>query len=275
MLRPKTKRRLLLKRWRLIKKRRWIRCPSLKMKIFYTKMYSVKKTDREEMKVEEEKAKKTSKHHKTDVIKTRPKTRWYKTYVKKEMAIEKSKILGLPSPHQRKGMLLEKPSPICASKVDEEEYSAAVVDSGTAYLTLPFEIYNAVTEIFRNGHYEDFENDKELRELLLKTMKAKISLYMLGVMKRLEMVKMVKKVKVVKMVKIVKMEINGAPPVEFDCSLQDKLPTISFQISRVQYEVVPDHYVSYVEEKLENVLSSFILNKEQFMELASLLARRS
>jgi len=56
------------------------------------------------------------------------------------------------------------------------------------------------------------------------------------------------------MVKIVKMEINGAPPVEFDCSLQDKLPTISFQISRVQYEVVPDHYVSYVEEKLENAL---------------------
>jgi len=106
-------------------------------------------------------------------------------------------------------------------------------------------------------------------------MKAKISLYMLGVMNRLEMVKMVKKVKVVKMVKIVKMEINGAPPVEFDCSLQDKLPTISFQISRVQYEVIPDHYVSYVEEQLENALSSFILNKEQFMELASLLARRS
>jgi len=69
-------------------------------------------------------------------------------------------------------MLLEKPSPICASKVDEEEYSAAVVDSGTAYLTLPFEIYNAVIEILRNGHYEDFENDKKLRELLLKTMKA-------------------------------------------------------------------------------------------------------
>jgi len=49
------------------------------------------------MEFEEEKAKKTRKHHKTDVIKTRPKTRWSKTYVKKEMmAIEKSKILGLP-----------------------------------------------------------------------------------------------------------------------------------------------------------------------------------
>jgi len=42
---------------------------------------------------------------------------------------------------------------------------------------------------------------------------------------------MVKMVKMVKLVKMVKMEINGAPPVEFDCSLQDKLPTISFQIS--------------------------------------------
>jgi len=35
---------------------------------------------------------KTRKCHKTSVIKTRPKTRWYKTYVKKEMmAIEKIK----------------------------------------------------------------------------------------------------------------------------------------------------------------------------------------
>jgi len=65
-------------------------------------------------------------------------------------------------------MLLEKPSPICASKVDEEEYSAAVVDSGTAYLTLTFEIYNAVTEIVLedwNGHSESFEDDPEDQEV--------------------------------------------------------------------------------------------------------------
>jgi len=60
----------------------------LKKKIFYTKLYFVKKTDREEMEVEGERAKKTRKCHKISVIKT--KTRWYKTYVKKEMmAIEK------------------------------------------------------------------------------------------------------------------------------------------------------------------------------------------
>jgi len=48
------------------------------------------KTDRGEMEVEGERAKKTRKCHKTSVIKTRPKTRWYKTYVEKEMmAIEK------------------------------------------------------------------------------------------------------------------------------------------------------------------------------------------
>jgi len=50
----------------------------------------VKTTDREEMEVERERAKKTRKCHKTRVIKIRPKTRWYKTYVKKEMmTIEK------------------------------------------------------------------------------------------------------------------------------------------------------------------------------------------
>jgi len=50
----------------------------------------VKKKDREEMEVEGERAKKTCKCHKASVIKTRPTTRWYKTYVKKEMmAIEK------------------------------------------------------------------------------------------------------------------------------------------------------------------------------------------
>jgi len=32
-----------------IKERQWIRCSSLKKKIFYTKLYFVKKTDREEM----------------------------------------------------------------------------------------------------------------------------------------------------------------------------------------------------------------------------------
>jgi len=75
-----------------IKERRWIRCSSLKKKIFYAKLYFVKKTDREEMDVVGERAKKTSKCHKTSVIKTRPKTRWYKTYVKKEMmAIEKNR----------------------------------------------------------------------------------------------------------------------------------------------------------------------------------------
>jgi len=74
-----------------IKERRWIRCSSLKKKIFYTKLDFVKKTDREEMEVEEERVKKTRNCHKTSVIKARPKTRWwYKTYVKKEMmAIEK------------------------------------------------------------------------------------------------------------------------------------------------------------------------------------------
>jgi len=68
----------------------------------------VKKTDREEMEVEGEITKKTRKSYKTSVIKTRPKTRWYKTYVKKEMmAIEKSKILRLPvSHHQRKVILV-------------------------------------------------------------------------------------------------------------------------------------------------------------------------
>jgi len=68
----------------------WIRCSSLKKKIFYIKLYFVKKTDRGEMEVEGERTKRTRKCHKTSVIKTRPKTRWYKTYVKKEMmAIEK------------------------------------------------------------------------------------------------------------------------------------------------------------------------------------------
>jgi len=66
-----------------IKERRWIRCSSLKKMIFYTKLYFVKKTEREEMKVGGERAKKTRKCHKISVIKT--KTRWYKTYVKKEM----------------------------------------------------------------------------------------------------------------------------------------------------------------------------------------------
>jgi len=55
-----------------------------KKKIFYTKLYFVKKTDREEMEVEGERAKKTGTRHKTSVIKTRSKTRWYKTYVKKK-----------------------------------------------------------------------------------------------------------------------------------------------------------------------------------------------
>jgi len=42
------------------------------------------------MEVEGERVKKTRKCHKTSVIKARPKTRWYKTYVKKKiMAIEK------------------------------------------------------------------------------------------------------------------------------------------------------------------------------------------
>jgi len=73
-----------------IKERRWIRCSSVKKKIFYTKLYFAKKTDREEMEVEEERVKKTRKCHKTSVIKARPKTRWHKTDVKKEMmAIEK------------------------------------------------------------------------------------------------------------------------------------------------------------------------------------------
>jgi len=91
MLRPKPKRRSLLKRWRLKSRRgdgSGVR--PLKKKIFYTKLYFVKKTDREEMKVEGDRAKKTRKCHKTSVIKTRPKTGWYKTYLKKEMmAIEK------------------------------------------------------------------------------------------------------------------------------------------------------------------------------------------
>jgi len=51
------------------KERRWIRCSSLKKKIFYTKLYFVKKTDRKEMEVEGERVKKTRKCHKTRVIK--------------------------------------------------------------------------------------------------------------------------------------------------------------------------------------------------------------
>jgi len=73
MLRPKPKRRSLLKRWRLKSRRgdgSGVR--PLKKKIFYTKLYFVKKTDREEMKVEGDRAKKTRKCHKNSVIKTRP-----------------------------------------------------------------------------------------------------------------------------------------------------------------------------------------------------------
>jgi len=82
-----------------IEERRWIRCSSLKKKIFYTKLYFVKKTDREEMEVEGERTKKTRKCHKTSVIKTRPKTRWYKTYVKKEMmAIENTESASKSPP---------------------------------------------------------------------------------------------------------------------------------------------------------------------------------
>jgi len=74
-----------------VKERRWIRFSSLKKKIFDTKLHFVKKTDREEMDVEGERVKKTRTYHKTSVFKTRPKTWWYKTYVKKEMmAIEKN-----------------------------------------------------------------------------------------------------------------------------------------------------------------------------------------
>jgi len=53
MLRPKPKRRSLLKRWRLKSRRgdgSGVR--PLKKKIFYTKLYFLKKTDREEMEVE-------------------------------------------------------------------------------------------------------------------------------------------------------------------------------------------------------------------------------
>jgi len=48
-----------------VKERRWIWCSSLKKKIFYTKLYFVKKTDWEEMEVEGKRAKKTHKCHKT------------------------------------------------------------------------------------------------------------------------------------------------------------------------------------------------------------------
>jgi len=67
-----------------VKERRRISCSSLKKKILYTELYFVKKTDREGMEVEKERAKKTRKCHKTSVIKTWLKSRWYKTMWKKK-----------------------------------------------------------------------------------------------------------------------------------------------------------------------------------------------
>jgi len=67
-----------------VKERRRISCFSLKKKILFTELYFVKKTDREGMEVEGERAKKTRKCHKTSVIKTRPKSRWYNTMWKKK-----------------------------------------------------------------------------------------------------------------------------------------------------------------------------------------------
>jgi len=96
MLRPKPKRRLLLKKWRLIKKRRCIRCSSLKMKIFYTKMYFVKRQTGKRWKLKRKKQRRPV--NITELTSSKPSpTRWYKIYEKKEMmAIKKSKILGLP-----------------------------------------------------------------------------------------------------------------------------------------------------------------------------------
>jgi len=42
-----------------VKERRWIKCSSLKKKIFYTKVHFVKKAHKEEMEVEGERVKKT------------------------------------------------------------------------------------------------------------------------------------------------------------------------------------------------------------------------
>jgi len=67
-----------------IKERRWIKCSSLKKKRYSRPNCTfVKNADREEMKVEGEKVKKTRKHHKFNVINNKTKTRWYKTYMKK------------------------------------------------------------------------------------------------------------------------------------------------------------------------------------------------
>jgi hypothetical protein len=72
--------------------RRWIKCSSLKKKTYYTKVYSVKSTAKEEMEVEGEIKKKNRKSRKPKAIKGQSKVRWYKTYIKKEMmAIEESK----------------------------------------------------------------------------------------------------------------------------------------------------------------------------------------
>jgi len=79
------------------------------------------------MQVEGERAKKIRKCHKTSVIKTRPKTRWYKTYVEKEMMaiekIENSEAAGKSSPKKGShGVQSQvKRNTICASKEDEEE----------------------------------------------------------------------------------------------------------------------------------------------------------
>jgi len=56
------------------------------------------------MEVEGERAKKTRKCHKISIIKARSKTRWYKTYVKKEMmAIEKIENTEAASKSPKKG----------------------------------------------------------------------------------------------------------------------------------------------------------------------------
>jgi len=54
-----------------VKERRWIKCSSLKKKIFYANAYFVKKAHKKEMEVEGERVKKTRKQYRSKAVKTK------------------------------------------------------------------------------------------------------------------------------------------------------------------------------------------------------------
>jgi len=201
-------------------------------------MYFVKKTDREEMKVEEEKAKKTRTYHKTNVIKTRPKTRWHKTYVKKKWwRLKNWKYWGCQKSPPKKGnaavkikshlRLKRRWRRILQRRAPEDQEASGVTSEGDeGDEGEDFIVYAGGNE--ETGYGEDGENgengeggeDGEDSEA-----------------------------------------INGEQ-VEFDCSLQDKLPTISYQLSGVQYEVVPDYCITQVEGKIGKCIFAFYSQRE-------------